>query len=104
MRHSVTTPAYMLMKTIDNFLFSLSSRGKNSQGSAALLSRVTFPSEAPSGWIPLYTMITFRPDVSYGTAKRLAGRQSRILRGAGILGVVGVLAVGWFTCRPLGRR
>lgn len=41
------------------------------------LSRTPFPSASPAGWIPLYTMVTFRPDISYGTAKRKAESQHR---------------------------
>ncbi|KAJ7172573.1 hypothetical protein C8R46DRAFT_1161974 [Mycena filopes] len=59
-----------------------------------LLARVPFASDI-SGWIPLYTMVTFRPDVGYATAKRRAERQSHILTslgwaGTGVLGAVGL--------------
>src|SRR6202035_1212256 len=95
MRHSVTTPAYMIRKTIDNLLFTLSSRRKFSQAALGpLLSRVTFPPSAPSGWIPLYTMVTFRADISYSTAKAMAKRQSRILRVGTVVGWLGVGLLG----------
>ncbi|KAJ7098011.1 hypothetical protein B0H15DRAFT_823742 [Mycena belliarum] len=95
MRHSVTTPAYMFRKAVDAVLYSLTSRGNISlSGLVPLLSRVAFASEI-SGWLPLYTMVTFRPDISYATAKRRAERQSRILSGLwwvglGSLGLAGV--------------
>ncbi|KAJ7109285.1 FAD/NAD-P-binding domain-containing protein [Mycena epipterygia] len=95
MRHSVTTPAYIFRKTVDALLYSLTSRRNISLPCLVpLLSRVPFASEI-SGWLPLYTMVTFRPDVSYATAKRRAERQSRILSGlgwagTGALGVAGV--------------
>jgi len=107
MRHKVTTPAYMFKKTLDNLLFSLSSRQNISLTSLGpLLSRMPFAPGEPSGWLPLYTMITFRPDISYATAREKAARQSRILAGLGwlgttLLGVVGVWVV-WMAllCRP----
>ncbi|THH15153.1 hypothetical protein EW146_g5276 [Bondarzewia mesenterica] len=71
MRHLVTTPTYLMRKTLDNILFSLNSRQHITLASIGpLLSRVPFPSRNPSGWIPLYTMVTFRPDISYATAKK----------------------------------
>jgi len=97
MRHSVTTPAYIFKKAIDDILFSLSSRQYTSLASVGpLLSQVPFPSQEPSGWLPLYTMVTFRPDISYATAKRKAARQSHILSvlGAVALGATS-LAVVW---------
>ncbi|KAJ7046687.1 hypothetical protein C8F04DRAFT_1205820 [Mycena alexandri] len=95
MRHSVTTPAYIFRKAVDALLYSLTARGISSLPSLVpLLSQVPFASDI-SGWIPLYTMVTFRPDVGYATAKRRAERQSRILTslgwaGTGVLGVVGL--------------
>ncbi|KAJ7685096.1 hypothetical protein DFH06DRAFT_969822 [Mycena polygramma] len=95
MRHSVTTPAYLFRKTVDALLYSLTARGIISlAGLVPLLSRVPFASDI-WGWVPLYTMVTFRPDVSYATAKARAERQSRILSvlgwaGTGLLGAAGV--------------
>ncbi|KAJ6455661.1 hypothetical protein C8R45DRAFT_583635 [Mycena sanguinolenta] len=94
MRHSVTTPAYIFRKTVDALLYSLTAPQKISLPSLVpILSQTPFAS-AISGWLPLYTMVTFRPDISYATAKERAERQSRILRGlgwagTGILGGVG---------------
>ncbi|KAG8878321.1 kynurenine 3-monooxygenase, mitochondrial precursor [Tulasnella sp. 331] len=79
MRHDVTTPMYRLHRTIDTILASLT----NPTGFSALaplLSRVAYPSEGPKGWIPLYTMVTFRPDVSYDMARRRAAWQARCIR------------------------
>ncbi|KAJ7740693.1 hypothetical protein DFH07DRAFT_838794 [Mycena maculata] len=95
MRHSVTTPAYIFRKTVDALLYSFTSPRIISLPSLVpLLSRVPFAAEV-SGWLPLYTMVTFRPDVGYATAKRRAERQSRILSalgwaGTGVLGAAGV--------------
>ncbi|KAJ6630699.1 FAD/NAD-binding domain-containing protein [Mycena sp. CBHHK59/15] len=103
MRHSVTTPAYIFRKTIDALLYSLSSRRIISLPSLLpLLARVPFATDI-SGWLPLYTMVTFRPDISYATAQRRAARQARILSalgwiGTGVLGVAGVcvMRMSWF--------
>lgn len=81
------TPAYLFRKALDNVLFSLSSRQRFTLASLGpMLSRIPFPSRNPSGWIPLYTMVTFRPDISYATAKRKAVQQTELLTNAGILG------------------
>ncbi|KAJ7470674.1 FAD/NAD-binding domain-containing protein [Mycena latifolia] len=109
MRHSVTTPAYMFRKAVDALLYSLTARGNISLPSLVpLLSRVPFASEV-SGWLPLYTMVTFRPDVSYATAKRRAERQSRILSvlgwvGTGSLGVAGVCVMRLWASHAQSQR
>lgn len=99
MRHAVVTPTYILKKTIDTFLYSLTSRQSHSLSSLVpILSRVPFPPGVPSGWLPLYTMVTFRPDISYATAQRKALRQGNILAGAGWVGLTLLGAVGmWLT-------
>ncbi|RDB20986.1 Kynurenine 3-monooxygenase [Hypsizygus marmoreus] len=82
MRHAVTTPGYLFKKTLDNLLYALSSRTKISLTSLGpLLSRMPYPPGTPSGWLPLYTMVTFRPDISYATAQKRATRQARIIAG-----------------------
>jgi kynurenine 3-monooxygenase len=96
MRHSVTTPLYLFRKALDDFLFSLSSRRDKSLASLIpVLSRVAFPPGEPSGWIPLYTMVTFRPDISYATAKRMATQQSRIVTAVTGTLTAAMLGVGW---------
>ena len=110
MRHSVTTPAYIARKMLDNTLYSLSSTKPVSVASLMpLLSRVPFSPGEPSGWLPLYTMVTFRPDISYATAKRKAQRQSQILINAVWIGtaVLGVTSLGvmWIAvCHWLRRQ
>jgi kynurenine 3-monooxygenase len=103
MRHSVTTPSYIAKKALDRFLFSLTSpRPDSVSAMAEPLSRMAFPTVDPRGWLPLYTMITFRPDISYAVAKRKAARQAIILTGIARLGttVVGVTTF-YFTLRVL---
>ncbi|KAG6818190.1 hypothetical protein H0H87_000095 [Tephrocybe sp. NHM501043] len=93
MRHAVTTPIYLFKKTLDNILYSLSSRSFIALSSLGpLLSRVPYPPGEPSGWLPLYTMVTFRPDISYATARRRAMRQANIIDGLGwaLFGLIGV--------------
>ena len=66
-----------------------------------LLSRVAFPSKPPRGWIPLYTMVTFCPDISYATAKKKAERQTQTLKTVGLYGTVvlgaATLGLTWMT-------
>jgi kynurenine 3-monooxygenase len=78
MRHHVTTPLYRFRRVVDGFLSSLAPFVSGSSVAAAL-SRAPFPANAARGWLPLYTMVTFRPDINYATAKRRADRQTRIL-------------------------
>jgi len=80
MRHSVTTPVFLLRKALDNLLYRLNpSRNISLSSMLPVLTQVTFPPGEPRGWVPLYTMVTFRPDISYATATRVAARQTRIV-------------------------
>ena len=77
---------------MDNLLFSLTCRTPVTQTNlGALPLGVTFPAGRPRGWLPLYTMVTFRPDISYANAKRKAAKQARVI---GKLGIVGSVALG----------
>ncbi|KAH9856999.1 FAD/NAD-P-binding domain-containing protein [Lenzites betulinus] len=103
MRHAVTTVAYRFRKTLDNLLYSLNRRRVAAQDVAPALARTTYAA-APSGWLPLYTMVSFRPDISYSTLRRKAQRQTRVLELAGWAGAgVAAGAVG-ITCVTLLRR
>ncbi|TDL27357.1 FAD/NAD-binding domain-containing protein [Rickenella mellea] len=84
MRHSVATPWYLFRRTLDQLFYAMSSHYRLTDG--PLIPRDAFPSGSPAGWIPLYTMVTFRPDISYAAAKRKAEAQTRL-----------VTALGWFT-------
>jgi kynurenine 3-monooxygenase len=101
MRHDVTTWSFLLRKAVDNVLYALSVGNPASLESlASLLSRSTFPTQNPRGWLPLYTMVTFRPDIAYATAKKKAEMQAKVVSWtSGIVGVVCVLALArqkWF--------
>jgi kynurenine 3-monooxygenase len=89
MRHSVTTPAHKLKRMVDNLLFSLTCRTPVTlRDLGAFPTGVTFPPGRARGWLPLYTMVTFRPDISYANAKRKAAEQARVMRKVGIVGSV----------------
>jgi len=94
MRHSVTTIAHKLKRMVDNLLFSLTCRTAVTLTSQrAFPSGVTFPTGTPRGWLPLYTMVTFRPDISYSSARRKAEEQARVMNKAGKVGSV-ALGIG----------
>ncbi|KAF8758419.1 Kynurenine 3-monooxygenase [Rhizoctonia solani] len=79
MRHSVTTPIYRLRKWIDGVLAGFTP-SVPWQGLIPALAQTTFPVGAARGWISLYTMVTFRPDISYATAQRKAREQAEMIR------------------------
>ncbi|KAF8320091.1 FAD/NAD-P-binding domain-containing protein [Clavulina sp. PMI_390] len=113
MRHSVTTVSYRVRRTLDAILSRIfpaqllspdlfDTATSLRHASTSILSRGT-----PSGWLSLYTMVTFRPDVPYAVAKAKAEWQnqviSRALVGLGI-GIGGVgLGLGWLAFR-FGKR
>ncbi|KAI0040485.1 FAD/NAD(P)-binding domain-containing protein [Auriscalpium vulgare] len=107
MRHAVTTPAYLLRRAVDRLLFAVSSpKAVTLAGLGPVLARVGFPAGAARGWLPLYTMVTFRPDISYGQAKKKAGEQARWLSGAGAGASVAVgMVLTWMALwRRTGQR
>ena len=80
MRHDVTTLSFRLRKKIDNLLYKLG--GKRPETLASLgprFHKAVYPSGQPRGWMPLYTMVTFRPDIGYAAAKSKAERQAATL-------------------------
>lgn len=64
-----------------------------------VLSHLPYGLGEPRGWVPLYTMVTFRPDINYATAKKRAARQSGILTGIGWASVAVVASLGVWTVR-----
>jgi kynurenine 3-monooxygenase len=108
MRHDVTTPRYLMRKAIDNLLGALTAPAPSPAGTltyTAPSDEEPFKSGGPSGWLSLYTMVTFRPDLGYATARRRAAQQARILQvveGGLALGVAGALAwTAWVARRRL---
>jgi kynurenine 3-monooxygenase len=77
MRHDVVSPAYLIRKQIDGMLYKL----------------------LGDRWLPLYTMVSFRDDISYARAVERRAFQDRlltnVLRGLGI--GAAILAV---FCKP----
>lgn len=96
MRHSVTTPIYLFKKALDNLLYTITSSKDPLALDTRSLASVPFPPHIPIGWLPLYTMVTFRPDISYGMARKKAAKQSVILSFVGRLGTVVLGATGLY--------
>ncbi|TIB67876.1 hypothetical protein E3Q24_03959 [Wallemia mellicola] len=63
MRSKVINPIYLLRKQIDGVLNKVFR--PPSVPSANILARTTFPTAANSGWMSLYELVTFRPDISF---------------------------------------
>ncbi len=103
MRHAVTTPAYLFRKALDNILFALTAQQLPLESSAFKASQDPFPTRNPSGWLPLYTMVTFRPDISYTAVKRKVHQQSQILNYAGWFSAALTLGTVGITCVKLWR-
>ena len=103
MRHSVITPAYRFRKALDNLLYSLNWKHVTAKDVVSSLVNKTFVN-SPGGWLPLYTMVTFRPDLSYSTVQRRSQRQSRILEMAGWTSAGLALGTAGITCVTLWRR
>lgn len=110
MRHSVTTLTYLFRKALDDVLYSISSpRPVPLSSLVPLLSRMPFRMMDPGGWLPLYTMVTFRPDVSYATARCKAKHQASILTrlqyaGGVLLGAAGTSFLFSFLLRRIGSN
>lgn len=106
----MTTLSFRLRKKIDNLLYKWG--GKEPETLASLGPRFhknVYPSAQPRGWMPLYTMVTFRPDIGYAVARSKAERQTRILNalgiGAGFFGVVSAVGgCAWAYDRFFGRH
>ena len=107
MRHDVTTLAFRLRKKIDNLLYEFGGREPETVASLRpRFHRDVYPSSGqPRGWMPLYTMVTFRPDIGYAAAKSKAERQTRILNTVGLCaGVFGVVSLAALAYRRLRGR
>jgi kynurenine 3-monooxygenase len=106
MRHSVITPLYRLRKMVDGVL-SKGTKFVPFNLLASQLKATTFK-PAPSGWLALYTMVTFRPDIGYAEVRRKAEWQNRILDrvvwgGVFMSGLVGMVAAGLWAARAKGK-
>ncbi|KAG8833524.1 kynurenine 3-monooxygenase, mitochondrial precursor [Serendipita sp. 399] len=106
MRHAVTTPLYKLRKRMDGFLSRLTPFIAFEAFSSRLRRETFLPT--PRGWLALYTMVTFRPDISYAEVRRKARRQDMIINTfawAGLMLAVGTgsLLAGLRFWRHVGR-
>ncbi|KAJ6534933.1 FAD/NAD-P-binding domain-containing protein [Mycena capillaripes] len=90
LRRGFATLSYMVKKHIDNILYSLSARNTAKLTFSDLKENIYGP--PPSGWIPLYTMVSFRPDISYSVASKKAASQERLIERVGM--AIGLLVVG----------
>ncbi|KAF7337739.1 FAD/NAD(P)-binding domain-containing protein [Mycena sanguinolenta] len=88
MRHSVATWSYMIRAFIDNALYAISDSPVITD-----FTEMISGSKVPSGWIPLYSMVSFRPDISYSAAKKKAERQARLVESFGV--AVSILGFGY---------
>lgn len=98
------TPAYLIRHALDNILYSLTAKAVTLKAPTPSLHRDMFPSKSPAGWLPLYTMVTFRPDISYSATKRKAARQQRILGYAGWATAVTGVSLAGITAVSFWRR
>ncbi|KAG7092342.1 hypothetical protein E1B28_008703 [Marasmius oreades] len=102
MRHLVTTPLYLFRKVLDGWLYRLSSHSTLPVTSLTTkLTSQTYDEREPRGWLPLYTMVTFRPDISYDTARRTASRQTQILTTATYVGATILCVSGLWLARTV---
>ncbi|KAJ3559340.1 hypothetical protein NM688_g409 [Phlebia brevispora] len=104
MRHAVTTPAYVFRHALDNILYALTADQVALDLTHPDQLQDAFPTRAPPGWLPLYNMVTFRPDISYATVKRKALKQRRVLTYAGWASAALTVGVFGITCINLWRR
>jgi len=97
MRHKVTQGSFIFRKTLDNLLYSLTSPESVSLSTLVpILAKQPYPPGKPKGWLPLYTMVTFRPDISYATVRAKAASQTGILTRVMWIGAVTIGATtGW---------
>ncbi|KAJ7359818.1 FAD/NAD-binding domain-containing protein [Mycena albidolilacea] len=90
LRRGFATLSYMIKKHIDNVLYALSAQKNANLTFSDLKENIYGP--LPSGWIPLYTMVSFRPDVGYCAARKKAASQERLIERVGM--ALGLLVVG----------
>lgn len=103
MRSKVTNPLYKLRKGLDALLNTLLRPA--AVVSPEILRREPFPTAASSGWMSLYQLVTFRPDISYADAEEVSRRRdervSLVGKGsiAGLVVAAGVLVAK--VCREM---
>jgi len=81
MRHSVTTVSYLMEKWIDDLLSRFTPHAPTTDMMNSVLRGGLFPAAWAMGWLPLYTMVTFRSDMAYSTVLKQHRIQRSLLRG-----------------------
>lgn len=129
MRDSVVSPFYHLRRVIDSIFSSVAKASPEQpiilpdvtvtdsprpQTSSVLptVASLPFPTPILNGWIALYHMVTFRPDVSYKEALRKERAQQKMVTtvvglvtaGVGVLGLSGLVWAGTRAQQWLQRR
>lgn len=83
MRSKVTNPLYKFRKGVDALLNTLFR--PPAVPSRDVLRREAFPTPANSGWMSLYELVTFRPDISYADAEDVTIWRDKRLSAVGVL-------------------
>lgn len=105
----MVSPTYHIRRVLDSVLSYLmppTSRRPilqtetSSTDSPPKLCEEAFPTPRVSGWSSLYSMVTFRPDVSYKEALRKERAQKEVVAGlawalGGTAGVLGTAGLAW---------
>ncbi|KAJ7217122.1 FAD/NAD(P)-binding domain-containing protein [Mycena pura] len=91
LRRGFATLSYGVKKRLDNILYAISAAKSAKPTLSDLKENIYGP--LPSGWIPLYTMVSFRPDISYSAARAKAASQERLMERTGV--ALGLLVVGF---------
>jgi len=81
MRHSVTTVSYLMQKWIDELLSRFTPHAPTTEMMSSVLNGGLFPASWAMGWLPLYTMVTFRSDMAYSTVLKQHRVQRSLFRG-----------------------
>ena len=107
MRSKVVSPTYHIRRVLDSVLsFIMPPTSKrpilleDSSSTTPKLCTEAFPTPRVSGWSSLYSMVTFRPDVSYKEALRKEQAQKDIVLGlartlGGTVGLAGTAGLVW---------
>lgn len=107
MRSKVVSPTYHIRRVLDSVLsFVMPPTSKRailqdtSAGSPPKLCEEAFPTPRVRGWSSLYSMVTFRPDVSYKEALRKERAQKDVVAGlawalGGTVGVTGTAGLAY---------
>jgi len=102
MRHSVTTRLFRVRKLLDSWL-SRAFPSPRAPSDSINHSNPPIPNSGPAphrsfprGWLSLYTMVTFRPDIPYAVAQAKSEWQTMVLgRASWVLGNLTALGIAY---------